>query len=299
MPRDRPTPPPFEPEALERSLDRYLSVGLVFMLLLVVGFVSYSAREPSLRRTAAAQQQASYRDIGRTLFAGNCSSCHGKGGTGGSAPVLDAQQFLKSSNDVQIERIIGGGISGSEMPAWSFEFGGTLTDEQIQQITTYLRSLQAKAPSAPTWRSGATAPASSTTTTVATSGTVVKVDIGDAAGLNSRMYIKPARTTAPAGDVTFVVTNSGTIEHEMVVLKTNLPFDKLPVVDAGDPPVPVKTGADKVDEGANIGETGDPNLKTGDTRTFVIKDMKPGKYVLVCNIAKHYGMGMRAAFTVT
>jgi len=26
--------------------------------------------------------------------------------------------------------------------------------------------------------------------------------------------------------------------------------------------------------------------------------MKPGKYVLVCNIALHYGLGMRAPLTV-
>ena len=30
------------------------------------------------------------------------------------------------------------------MPAWSLAFGGTLTDEQVQQITTYLRSLEAE-----------------------------------------------------------------------------------------------------------------------------------------------------------
>jgi hypothetical protein len=40
------------------------------------------------------------------------------------------------------------------MPAWSLAFSGTLTDEQIHQITTYLRSLEPSAPSVPTWRSG-------------------------------------------------------------------------------------------------------------------------------------------------
>ena len=38
---------------------------------------------------------------------------------------------------------------GTEMPAWSLAFGGTLTDEQIRQIATYLRSLEANAPSVP------------------------------------------------------------------------------------------------------------------------------------------------------
>ena len=43
----------------------------------------------------------------------------------------------------------------------------------------------------------------------------------------------------PPGDVTFVVKNTGTIEHEAVVLKTNVPYNKLPVTYGGDPPAPV------------------------------------------------------------
>ena len=54
MPRERSTPPPFEPEALDRSLDRYLVAGLLFMAVLIAGFVIYRIREPSLRRDAAA-----------------------------------------------------------------------------------------------------------------------------------------------------------------------------------------------------------------------------------------------------
>jgi uncharacterized cupredoxin-like copper-binding protein len=60
----------------------------------------------------------------------------------------------------------------------------------------------------------------------------------------------------------------------------------------------VTSGGDKVDESTSVGETGDPNLKPGETRTFTIKDMTAGNYVLVCNVAKHYQMGMRAAFKV-
>ncbi len=154
MPRERPTPPPFEPAALERSLDRYLTAGVVFMVLLIAGFVGYRVREPTLRADAKAQQQSSYQAIGRDLFASSCASCHGKDGTGGSAPVLNAKEFLKATSDAQIENIVSGGVSGTEMPAWNLAFGGTLTDEQVQQITTYLRSLEGQAPSVPNWRSG-------------------------------------------------------------------------------------------------------------------------------------------------
>jgi mono/diheme cytochrome c family protein len=154
VPRERPKPPPFEPAALERSLDRYLISGLVFMVVLIAGFVAYRVREPTLRAHATAAQRSSYQNIGTELFATNCSACHGKGAVGGSAPVLNAKEFLKSTTDNQIEGLVAGGVPGTGMPAWSLAFGGTFTDEQIVQITTYLRSLEPKAPSVPNWRSG-------------------------------------------------------------------------------------------------------------------------------------------------
>jgi uncharacterized cupredoxin-like copper-binding protein len=135
-------------------------------------------------------------------------------------------------------------------------------------------------------------------TPTAASGDHVDIVISDTRGLAGPMTVVTFESSVKAGDVTFTVKNLGTIEHELVVLKTNIAFDKLPIADAGDPPAPVKSGADKVSEDANIGETGDPNLKPGDTRVFVIKKMVPGKYVLVCNIARHYGLGMTAPFTV-
>ena len=130
-------------------------------------------------------------------------------------------------------------------------------------------------------------------------GTTVNVVVSDTAGLAGSMTLVATPASVPAGDVTFVVKNTGTIDHEMVVLKSSVAFDQLPVTYGGDPPAPVASGADKVSEAGNVGETGDPNLKPGVTRTFTIKNMVAGSYVLVCNIAKHYPKGMRAGFTVT
>ncbi len=105
--------------------------------------------------------------------------------------------------------------------------------------------------------------------------------------------------SAPAGDVTFMVKNAGGTDHEMIVLKTDKPFNKLPIIDSGDPPAPTKGRPDKVDETDSVGETGGADLKPGETRTFTLKNMAAGNYVLVCNLASHYGLGMRAAFKVT
>jgi uncharacterized cupredoxin-like copper-binding protein len=130
----------------------------------------------------------------------------------------------------------------------------------------------------------------------ATPPSTIKVQLADG-GANGPMSLTPSSSIGAAGDITFMVANTGTVEHEMIVLKTDTPFDQLPVVDAGDPPAPVTSGANKVDEASNVGETGDPNLQPGETRTFTVK-LDPGKYVLVCNLAGHYQMGMRAPFTV-
>jgi uncharacterized cupredoxin-like copper-binding protein len=146
-----------------------------------------------------------------------------------------------------------------------------------------------------TLEGGVKIPTSSDTTTPAV--TTVNVTLGDTNG-GAPMTLTASPATAPAGDVKFVVKNAGTIVHEAVVLKTKIPYNKLPITYGGDPPVPVTTGADKVSEDTNIGETGDPDLEPGGTRTFTIKNMTPGDYAIVCNIAGHYGKGMRAPFTI-
>jgi mono/diheme cytochrome c family protein len=154
VPRDRPQPPPFEPQWLDRSLDRYLAWGIVFMVVLIGGFALYRVREPTLRADAARQQQVDYRRIGRKLFATNCAQCHGRNGEGGDSPTLNAKEFLKGASDEQIHTLVAGGVSGTAMPAWSIDFGGTLTDEQVRQIVTYMRAWERGAPSVPDWRSG-------------------------------------------------------------------------------------------------------------------------------------------------
>jgi mono/diheme cytochrome c family protein len=158
MPRERPQPPPFEPEWLARSINRYLAWGLVFMALLLAGFVTYRIREPGLRKDATRAQTTNYTDIGRQIFAASCAQCHGNNAAGGgSAPTLNSSQFLKSTTNDQIHALVSGGVSGTAMPAWSLDYGGTFTDEQVRQVVTYLRSLEPNAPSVPAWRQSAKA----------------------------------------------------------------------------------------------------------------------------------------------
>ncbi|HEY8784957.1 MAG TPA: hypothetical protein VIN63_00615 [Candidatus Limnocylindria bacterium] len=89
-----------------------------------------------------------------------------------------------------------------------------------------------------------------------------------------------------SGKITFSVKNSGTIVHEMVVLKTDLAPDKIPA-NLEEP--------GKVSEADSLGETGD--VAVGETKAFSL-DLQPGNYVLMCNEAGHYVMGMHIGFVV-
>ena len=188
-------PKHFEPAWLERSLDRYYTWGLVFMAVLIVAFPLYKLREPGLRAAAEDARQHEYVTSGAALFSTNCASCHGQSATGGDAPTLNSKEFLSQTSDAQAALIITGGISGSAMSAWSIDYGGALTDQQILQLVTYLRSLAADAPSVPDWRRGAkaapagtpvpsTEPATPTDPTSDASGAIV-VDI-EASATSSR-----------------------------------------------------------------------------------------------------------------
>ena len=170
---------------------------------------------------------------------------------------------------------------------------GTVFFVVVGMLAGCSSSSKTSATTTPPTTGGATVP-----TTVA-SGNTVHVTVSDTKGLAGPMTLVVAPASVQAGDVTFVVKNTGTIDHEVIVLKTSLAFDKIPVADAGDPPAPVTSGANKVDEKGNVGETGDPNVKPGESRSFTIKNMTAGTYALVCNIAQHYAKGMRGAFSVT
>ena len=103
-------------------------------------------------------------------------------------------------------------------------------------------------------------------TVVPKGSSIVDVTLSDTSGESGSMSLSASPSVVPPGNVAFVVKNAGTIVHEAVVLKTNVPFDKLPVTYGGDPPVPVESGGNKVSEAANVGETGDPDLEAGASR---------------------------------
>lgn len=111
--------------------------------------------------------------------------------------------------------------------------------------------------------------------------------------------VLPSVASVPAGTVTFVAKNIGPDDvHEMVVVRTDLAPDALPVDKDG-------KAAEEGTGITSIGETGD--IAVGETKEASF-ELPPGKYLLICNIVQtepdgsleaHYKVGMRTGFTVT
>ncbi|HWU32416.1 MAG TPA: sulfocyanin-like copper-binding protein [Marmoricola sp.] len=103
------------------------------------------------------------------------------------------------------------------------------------------------------------------------------------------MGIKAAPATAKAGVVTFHVTNSSkdTI-HEMIVMFLADPTKPLPYIDAEQ-----RVDEDKAGDKGEVSE-----LDPGASGSLTVA-LKPGSYLLICNVPGHYAAGMWTQFEVT
>jgi uncharacterized cupredoxin-like copper-binding protein len=123
---------------------------------------------------------------------------------------------------------------------------------------------------------------------MAAGGTTVNVTVQE-------FSVLPDADSAPAGDVTFVVTNEGPDDvHEFVIIRTDL--------DPADLPTDATGAVDEAGEGIEVIDEIE-DIAVGDTAEVSVT-LEAGNYVLICNIydeteqEAHYAMGMRAAFTV-
>lgn len=91
---------------------------------------------------------------GSTVFTQNCAVCHGDKGQGRIGATL-AKDWPGVNPETAIEATISRGVAGSKMPAWGKANGGPLTDQEIADAASFIRTLkqpgaaQAPAPSAP------------------------------------------------------------------------------------------------------------------------------------------------------
>jgi uncharacterized cupredoxin-like copper-binding protein len=138
------------------------------------------------------------------------------------------------------------------------------------------------------------------------SGTIVNVNLTNMGGpmmgggngpmSGGAMRLQADRATVQHGTVSFLVTNGGSITHELVVL----PLPESQIV--GTRPI---GGDAKIDEAGSLGEAsktcgeGAGEGIVPGSSGWVSVTLQPGRYELVCNLPGHYAAGMYTQLTVT
>lgn len=88
--------------------------------------------------------------LGEYQFRLNCAFCHGLGARGGGRGPDLTRAKRHGSSDVEIFHNIHDGIAGTAMPAaTNGGIGVGMSDEEIWQVVTYIRSVEVKAPAQP------------------------------------------------------------------------------------------------------------------------------------------------------
>jgi uncharacterized cupredoxin-like copper-binding protein len=95
--------------------------------------------------------------------------------------------------------------------------------------------------------------------------------------------IQGPSTLAP-GKYEFVVTNKGTVPHELVMFATTAAATGMPMGKDGDVNEDSSSLESVVDSGSS--------LAPGESR-ILYGEFEAGHYVMVCNLAGHYRLGMR------
>lgn len=115
-------------------------------------------------------------------------------------------------------------------------------------------------------------------------GATLEIKMGD-------FFFAPSNATAKAGQTTIEAPNEGSVEHELVLFKTNMDPAKLPTEASGE------VDEEKMDQ---IAEEGGevPDVEAGETKSGKF-ELTPGKYVMFCNLPGHYAQGMYGTLTVS
>jgi len=113
-------------------------IGFVFV---IATLLAVEAQNPLAGNAKAAK-------AGEYEFRINCALCHGLGARGGGrGPDLTRAKKKYAHSDAEMFQIISNGIPGTAMPANGTNGQGVgMTDEEIWQIVTYIRSQEVRAP---------------------------------------------------------------------------------------------------------------------------------------------------------
>ncbi|NOH12718.1 MAG: c-type cytochrome [Chloroflexi bacterium] len=124
---------------------QYLRVGLGLILLLILSLGYYWISDGTRLASAAEELSTERIHRGQDFYEEQCGACHGVEGEGGLGPALNDRQLLKNTlNDVFFS-VIRSGVPNTQMPAWSVDFGGPLTDEDIRDVVAFMRAWEPEA----------------------------------------------------------------------------------------------------------------------------------------------------------
>ena len=151
--------------------------------------------------------------------------------------------------------------------------------------TTTLATASASAAPAAATAAPTLAPTAAPTAT-ATASTATPVSAGPIAVTLLDVSIKLDRSSTASGSVTFTVKNAGTVIHQLVVLKTDIPQNQIPAS---------STQPGTMSEPGFVTQT--PVINPGASFTLTLA-MTTGSYVLMCNQPAHYLIGMHTGFLV-
>jgi len=77
---------------------------------------------------------------GAQLYIANCDLCHGTNGEGRIGATL-AKSWPSIRPDLRVKTVIENGVSGSLMSAWAAENGGPLSDEDVDDLVSFILTL--------------------------------------------------------------------------------------------------------------------------------------------------------------
>jgi len=141
-----------------------VAIGTIALMMTMVIFGYSALREPARLESFTNAELGRSIETGASLFAGNCSNCHGINGKaeecydlasgeqiGCQGLPLNYQQLLcgdntermvamnwQGSKEAFIQSTISSGRPGTVMPTWSEEFGGPMRPDQIRNLANFV-----------------------------------------------------------------------------------------------------------------------------------------------------------------
>jgi putative heme-binding domain-containing protein len=119
-------------------------IGALAALALLLFFIAGTSAKAQDKNPLANDSNAA--KLGEFEFRANCAFCHGLGARGGGrGPDLTRAQKKHGNSDGDLFRTINEGVPGTAMPPnGATQQGVGMTEEEIWQVISYIRSVQVK-----------------------------------------------------------------------------------------------------------------------------------------------------------